>query len=273
MGPGVNTMKPMTARRVTINAAAEGEPAAAVVTIKVPGVKSGTAVRGIKIVGLSRRCHIYDLHVVSEASKGLSVGRIAVGAHGYENQMRTDKGDSPRCRREDFVIYVRSFDPDVVVLQFADNQRSAKWVASARELLARVRLARKGKPFLTVLQVDHRSPFVHSKYKMELSRKHMAELYALEKDCLLLDAEPHLPSDWPPRGTSKKSKYFKDPVHETALGARKAWDAMFLDMIRTVYPTKAELDAGGCGPGRATGGLAALVMLGSLLLLQRRQGS
>lgn len=258
-GKTASTMKPLTASAKTMVAKATGVAHAAFVNISIPGVASGTVVRGLKITGSTGYSHIFELHARTSASTGFTVGRIAVGGHGYPNQMRTTKGKAPRCRRQDFVTHLESFDPDVVILQYASNQLAQElatngntgWVKAAKELLGRVRDARNKKPFLTILQLDHRRPTKNSGYVKNWAKKDILATQAVEKDCLVLNPDPYLPVDWPPEGTGTKSKYFRDTVHENPLGAKTVWGAMFKDLtaiVATMTPPKADMGVPDQGP-------------------------
>ena len=259
-GETASTMKPLSSSARSVAAGATGGTRAAFVTISIPGVVSGTVVRGLEITGAKGNSHIYELHASTDASDGFVVGRIAVGGQGYPNQMRTTQGKAPRCKRQDFVTHIESFDPDVVILQYASNQLSqilatdgdTGWVKAARELLGRVREARKKKPFLTILQLDHPTPFKHSAFVVSWGMKDILSVQALEQDCLVANPGPRLPGDWPPEGTEQQSKYFRDAVHENPLGARVVWDAVFADLTAIVAemsrPPKAELGLPEQGP-------------------------
>lgn len=237
-GATAATMKPLTSCARTVQAKDTRQARAAYVRITVSGVPQGSVVRGLKISGVIGQSHIYDLHAWTSAARGFVVGRIAVGGHGYPHQMRTTCGPVPRCARRDYVTNLASFDPDVVILQYANNQAAADiarqrhtGVADAvHELLERVREARKGRAFLTILQMDNRTPFKGSGFQLHWGLKDMLAIQAREPDTLLVNPNPHLPTDWPLQGKEQPSKYFRDAVHENPLGARAVWEAVFKDL-------------------------------------------
>lgn len=275
-GTSDETLKPLPGGVRTVDAGTpEGAARADFLTIQISG-SSAAPVRGIRIQGVSKTSTIYNIHVWSTASRGFMVGHVAVAGHGYQDQMRTTQGPGPRCRREDFVTHLRSFDPDVVVLQYAANQGGQGWLKAARELLGRVREARQGKPFLLLLQLDHSTPFLHSGAMVAASRRDMQQLHQLEPDSLLLNPGSNLPTDWPPQGTRQPGKYFRDEVHENAAGSRAVWEALMLDFTRTLAGLTdlplygEELAARGCNAAGHDPRSSWLWLLPGLLLLRRR---
>ncbi len=254
-GASASNMRPRGDLTRTVRARAAGTPRAAFTTITIPGVASGSVVRGLKITGSTGHSHIFTLHIKTTAATGFRVGRVAVAGQGYPNQMRTTKGPAPRCARADYIRHIASFDPDVVVLQYGANQAwqdvkaqgQTGVIEATRELLARIREARRNRPFLTILQLDHRSPCGGSVFFASWSRKDWLVVHALEDDVLLLDPEPRLPQDWPAQGSLQQSAYFRsDGIHETCLGSRIVWEAVFKDLQAVVaeLPRPPRLDGG-----------------------------
>lgn len=192
--------------------------------------------RTLEIRCTSGRVIIYGFNVRSSAAPGWMTGQMSIGGIGYPVQMRTEEShEDPRCPRADYITHIRSADPDVVIIQYANNQQAggAEWKSSVRELLGRIAEAKQGKEFLTVFQIDNTLPDSNSGRLRDSSIVFFNQIAASWDNYVIADPQPHLPDDWPQPG-EEGAGYTINPPHENDRGSREVFNALLADIRQSL---------------------------------------
>ncbi len=192
--------------------------------------------RTLKIRCTSGRVIIYGFSARSLTAPGWMTGQMSIGGMGYPVQMRTEEShEDPRCPRADYIAHIRSADPDVVIIQYANNQQAggAEWKSSVRELRERIAEAKQGKEFLTVFQIDNTLPDSNSGRLRDSSIVFFNQIAASWDNYVIADPQPHLPDDWPRPG-EEGAGYTINPPHENERGSWEVFNALLADIRQSL---------------------------------------
>ena len=182
--------------------------------------------RTFRISGVSGNTTVFRANIGRDVANGIAISEMGCGGFGYPVQA------SPlTIYPNSWTEYVRAFDPDIAIWQYAANQGASGVVAATRQLMDRVESVNPN--VVHIVCVDTPTPFLPLALT-EHSVQWAAQLQGYH-DAIVVDPRSFLPDLFLTHASEQiYGLYFTDGYHESRTGASVVANAIWAALAEFV---------------------------------------